>query len=502
MKLHVFGGIAVAGMALTSAIVWSATHASPPAVRELAKAPLPAEKSAQPAGAVSPEKPLLRDRSTFTAGETLMLEGRLGHAVLPSATESETYVFLDIKADAKKTASVDTPLQLAIVIDRSGSMRGKRLDNAIEAAKTAIARLRAGDTVSVLAYDTRVEVIVPTTVVDQRSRATIVRGLRGLRARGNTCISCAVEAGMRMLRQRPEAVSRLLLLSDGEATRGVKDLAGFNTIAERCRAMNISITSIGVDLDYNEQILAALDRRSNGRHYFAESSVRLSSIFDQEMQSLTKTIAADGHLHVSLAPGVVLDHVFDRSFQRTGAGISVPLGSFTAGDNKTVLLRVRVPRGRDGERAVAQVAMSYTDLTKGEKAHCDGALVAQATTDPAQVSPLDGLVAMRISRSETAEALEQANFLFRSGRGAEARDLLDSKRKRLERRKRASRKSAPRSRGWDVDQDFEKQSLALDAATGAFTKAEKAAAPGEAGQSAGGRAQIRHNQAAAVDLFE
>ena len=507
MKIQVFGVVAVAGMALTSAIVWSSTSVEPRAKKaQLAPASNPSLPAPLPIASPPAEQPEnvqpVVDRSTFTAGKTLMMEGRLGHAVVPAATDSETYVFVDVRADASKVATSTAPLELAIVIDRSGSMRGKRLRNAVDAAKTAIGRLRDGDIVSVLAYNTRTDVVVPATVIDAGSRTGILRRMKGLRAKGDTCISCAVETGMRMLGRSPNRVSRLLLLSDGEATRGIKDVEGFGAIADRCRTQGVSITSIGVDLDYNERIMAALARRSNGRHYFVESAAHLADIFTKEMQSLEKTVAANVEMNVTLAPGVFLDHVYDRTFRRTGTGIAVPMGIFAAGDAKTLLMRVRVPRGHDGDRAVAEVDLAYTDLVENQPGHCDGALIAQATSDPSKVSPLDGLVSMRISRSETAEALQQANLLFNSGRGDEARGLLSEKREQLKWRRKASKKAAPRKRASALDLDFEAQGAALDDAANAFKSASKSAGSGGASRTRKGRKQVRANQAAAVDLFE
>ena len=506
MKIQVFGAVAIAGMALTSAIVWSSTDARP-RTRDIQARPAPASNPSlltpPPVDTPTAETPPpVVDRSTFTAGKTLMIEGRLGHAVVPSTTDSETYVFLDITADANKVAANPAPLELAIVIDRSGSMRGKRLQNAVDAARTAIERLRDGDIVSVLSYNTRTEVVIPTTVIDAQTRSDMLRRIKGIQAKGDTCISCAVETGMRMLGRSPNRVSRILLLSDGEATRGVKDVEGFGLIADRSRSMGVSITSIGVDLEYNERIMAALARRSNGRHYFVESAVHLADIFAKEMQSLEQTVAANAELQVELAPGVFLDHVYDRTFQPSGNGITVPLGTFTAGDAKTLLMRVRVPRGQDGERAIADVKLVYTDLVENQQGHCDGVLIAQATSDPSKVSPLDGLVSMRISRSETAEALQQANVLFNLGREAEARGLLSEKQNALESSRRRSRKATPTGRAWDLDRDFEQQNAALGDAANAFDEAAKSAGPGKASSSSGGRKQVRRNQEAAVDLFE
>ncbi len=501
MKLHTFGALVVTGMTLTSVVVWTATDAKSSSTTSRNSLDTKLSEKATNTIATPVELPVApeSDKSVFTAGQTLMMEGRLGHAVVPAAKDSETYVYVDIKADSTKVAKVSSPLNLAIVIDRSGSMKGRRLQNAVDAARTMIERMRDGDMVSVLVYNTRTEVIVPTTAIDAASRQRAVAALRKIKARGDTCISCAVETGMRMLGQSVGMDNRILLLSDGEATAGIKQVAGFHTIADRCRRMGISISSIGVDVDYNERIMGALALKSNGRHYFAPTAASLPQIFDKEMKSLKQTLATNAELTVELAPGVVLDHVFDRTFRRQGNQVIVPFGSFTATDSKTLLMRVRVPRGQVGERPIADIQLAYSDLVKGSQGNCEGELGARASNDLAEISEIDGLVSARLSRTETGNILREANRLFSSGRHGEARGLLRKEKSKLERRRRASKKRAPRARGGDLDADFEFQGASLSAAQNAFDKAAEDPAPAD---NRAGRAQVRENQVNMNDMFE
>jgi len=444
-----------------------------------------------------PVEPVV-DRSHFTAGKTLMAEGRLGHAVLPAGSDSETFVFVDVSADAARTAARAAPLNLAIVVDRSGSMKGKRLDNALAATRTAIGRLRDGDVVSVISYNTGVEVVVSPTVIDAASRDQVTRAVARIRPGGDTCISCGVDAGMRLLGQRPGMVNQILLLSDGLATAGVRDLPGFARIAEDCRRMGASVTTIGVDVDYDERILAALARDSNGRHFFVENPGGLPTIFDQEMAALTRTVANHTELAIDLAPGVFVEHVYDRASSGRGSQVVIPLGTFTAGEHKTALVRVRVPHGAPGERPIAAVRLRYDDLVEARPGQCEGQLVAVATTDPARLSPLDGFVSARVSSSETAEALEEANELFRNGRNAEAQGLIREKARRVRHWRDEVNQMDPFA-GAKVDGDFARQAAALDHAGRGFEPAKPgAAAPKPTDRPAA--SQLKSNQADALEL--
>lgn len=499
MRISTLVTASATGMAATCALVWAAVD------------PAPVQRAAAgPAAAVArheePVKDLLPDRSHFQTGKTLTMEGRLGHRVLPAGADSDTYLYVDVSADRTRAASTPAALNLAIVIDRSGSMKGKRLANAFAAARSAVQRLRDGDLVSVITYNTSAEVMLATTEVNAASRPRILAAIKPVRAAGDTCISCGVETGMRMLGHRDAMVSRMLLLSDGEATAGIRDLPGFQRIAEECRSMGASITTIGVDVDYNERILSQLARDSNGRHFFVADPSGLPPVFDEEMRTLAETIATGAELTVDLAPGVFADHVFDRPAVQRGSQMVVPLGSFAGSDRKTLLVRLRVPRGSAGERPVAAVRLHYTDLADGGQGDCEGQLVAQLSDDPSAIAPLDNLVSARVSSSETAQALEDANALFRAGRGDEAQGLIARKRESL---RSVRAKSASGPQGALADKAFAKQEEILESAgTGFAQPPAPTVAGGEARPAAtppadrAGKQRVKNNQKDAFELSE
>jgi Ca-activated chloride channel family protein len=494
MKLATLLLASATGMAATGALVWTAVN---PASGSRAPDPSPAA-----ATAVKREAPadLGPDRSQFQAGKTLMMEGRLGHRVLPAGADSETFLFVDVSADSSRRAKVPAPLNLAIVIDRSGSMKGKRLKNAFSAARSAVQRLRDGDTVSVITYNTGAEVMLAPTQVNASTRDRILAAIVPVKPAGDTCISCGVETGMRMLGRKDGAVSRILLLSDGEATRGVRDLPGFRRIAEDCRNMGASITTIGVDVDYNERIMAAIARDSNGRHFFVENPDGLPAIFDEETRALAETIATGAEITLYLAPGVFAEHVFDRPSVQRGTQMVIPLGAFAGSDRKTLLVRLRVPRGAAGDRPVAAVRLRYDDLAEGVDGTCEGELVARLSDDVSEIAPLDGLVSARVSQSETAEALEQANELFKSGNRDQARGLIERKRAELGLRGKAARESAPSVRAGDVDASFARQQKVLGGASTGFADPAPTVAPADDRRA--GESQVRSNQEEAFDLSE
>jgi Ca-activated chloride channel homolog len=493
MKVKTVALLAALGMTLTSWTVWSVTD--PRSDVDVVEP----DEPGPPAIATSSDDPAFAG-AQFTAGQTLMLEGRLGHSRLLADRENESFLFVNVSAEQAAAAATSRPLNLAVVLDRSGSMKGQGLENARAAASGMVQRLREGDVVSVVTYNSLTQIVVPPTTIDPSSRQRVIAALDGITAQGDTCISCGIDAGIELLRQRSGMVDRLLLLSDGEATTGVRDVEGFRRIAAGARRLGAAISSIGVDVDYNERIMAAVAQESNGRHYFVERPSELAKIFDDELASLVKTIGKSAELAVDLGPGVAVEQVLDRTFRREGNRLIVPLGDFAAGEQKTLLAKLRIPRGAAGDRPVADVRLSYDDLSASRKGECEGRLSVQLTRDANQISTLDPLVLARVQRSETASVLTEANQLFAQGEVEQARRKLSKKLDDLRGGRSAAVSAAPKSRAGEVDKDFQRQEAALGAASGGFASPPAGAAPARPQESREGKAQVRANQKSAVDL--
>jgi Ca-activated chloride channel family protein len=495
MRIKTVGLLAAVTMSLTSLTVWSVTPKggfNDQILTEMA------------ANIETPE--VQAETWKFNDGQTVKVEGRLGHAKLASNQDNETYLYLNVNAPTEVKGNTAVPVNLAIVIDRSGSMRGKRLSNAVEAARGMVRRLRDGDRVSIITYNTRAETLVPATTVDASSRERIASQLSSVTPNGDTCISCGVEAGLDALRGSTGMIQRMLLLSDGQATAGVRDVPGFRQLASRARDMGCTISSVGVDVDYNERIMTAIAIESNGRHYFVENDAQLPAIFDQELQSLVQTVATNSEMRIELAPGVQLLQVFDRAFRREGNSIVVPMGTLTVADNKTVLVKVRIPRSTEGNRSVANVSLRFDDLAAGNEGQLSGTLHANLTSDASEVSELDALVGGRLERAETAATLRDANKLFASGRVAAAQAKLDKKREQVRQRRRFAPKA--KKRAAELEADFDNQLAALDDAAEGFASPPPASpgagAPlsvaGPQQQTRKGRAAVRQNASSAADM--
>jgi Ca-activated chloride channel family protein len=271
-------------------------------------------------------------------------------------------------------------------------------------------------------------------------------------------------------------VNRMLLLSDGAANHGVRDVPGLRSVSARMRGQGVSISTIGVDVDFDEKIMDAIAAESNGKHYFVAHASALPQVFSQEFDELATSVASDAEMLVELAPGVEVEEVFDRTFQRDGRKVRIPFGTFAAKQEKTALLRLRV-------------------------AECEGTLGLAITDKASAQTELDPFVAARLSRSRTAQTLTDANKLFEAGRSEEAKKTLGRRADELKKdeavavaaARRLAPAAAPMAAAKPIDRDFADQLGAVNNASASFGKG---GGPGAA-PSRDEKAQVRSNQAEA-----
>ena len=487
LALALCGVLASAAGAFAIPMTPSSTATKDPWVQDPSKAGDPAD---------------LKDPARITAGETLALDARLGHASIAKNGRGETFLFAQVAASPDDKAAAVAPMNLALVIDKSGSMKGDRIANAMNAAVGAIERLRDGDSVTVVAFDSVAQVIVAPTRVSSASRASMANAVRSIRLGGDTCISCGMLEGMQQLAQTSlsgDRVNRMILLSDGATNSGIKDMPGLRAMAGRMTGKGVTISTIGVDVDFDEKVMAALANEGNGRHYFVANASGLPAVFAQEFDDILASVAKEAELSIELAPGVEVEEVFDRSFRREGNKLIVPFGTFSAKQEKTVLVKLRVPADKEGSQSVADVKLAYRDLVKKTDGTASGNLAVAIRSDGTEQRELDPFVAARVERSRTASTLTEANKLFEQGRGTEARAKLATRSADLKRAEGESLafaaktpSAAPRRAAKSLDRDFEDQ-------LGAVAQADRNFAPPP--PAASGRATGGFRNVAPGDAF-
>ncbi|MGD9253239.1 MAG: VWA domain-containing protein [Holophagae bacterium] len=274
-------------------------------------------------------------------------------------------VYLKVGLTVAGEIGYRAPVNVAIVIDRSGSMQGEKLARAKEAAALAVERLRPDDIVSIIAYDDTVRTLLPATKVADRS--AVLAAIESLRSGGSTALFAGVSMGAAEVRKflAGERVNRIVLLSDGLANVGPDSPAELGALGASLKKEGISVSTIGLGLGYNEDLMARLAGFSDGNHTFVEHPRDLARIFDQEFGDAMSVTAQDVLVRIQCEPGIRPIRVLGRDAEIAGGLVTVSINQLYDAEEQSVLLELEVPGGRAGaKRQLAGVRWSY-DLMAG-----------------------------------------------------------------------------------------------------------------------------------------
>ena len=348
------------------------------------------------------------------------------------------HALVSIKA-AESNADRSVPVNLALVIDRSGSMAGKKIADARAAAIAMVDSLRVGDRVAIISYANSARVDIPSRQITKRNREAIKDTIRRLSQGGATHLSGGLEAGHRQVRPflGGERATRVILISDGQANRGVTAPPELNRIAREAQQSGIVTSTLGLGADYNEDLMTALADHGGGNYYFVERSTELAGVLDGELRQMMSTLGRRASLELTPPKGVRVEDVIGYAFKREGRTIIVPLGDLFSGQERALLWRLQTPNAL-GEATLGEMVLSYEDTkAKARRQGVRAPLHVTVTRDRALIqAQRNKEVEARIAEIELATSMSKAATLVERGEYEDAKETL--KRARDKAQKRAS----------------------------------------------------------------
>lgn len=288
------------------------------------------------------------------AAEQVKVRANLAQEALVRGKTQKTFIKISLEG-LKITDEMDrTPVNVALVMDRSGSMRGQKLAQAKEAALMGLNRLTRDDIGGLVVFDTKVDVIVPSTrMSDDHSYQSKIRNLR---AGGSTALYAGVRKGVQELEKflERERVNRVILLSDGMANIGPSTPAELGALGRKLAQKGIAVSTIGLGLGYNEDLMTKLAFNSDGNHAFVESPRDLVKIFDQEFGDVLSVVAQEVEIEIIFKPGFRPLRSIGREAQVRKDRATFRLNQLYGSQEKEAVLELEV----DGSKAVdtAQIA--------------------------------------------------------------------------------------------------------------------------------------------------
>jgi Ca-activated chloride channel family protein len=336
---------------------------------------------------------------------------RQDRAFVRAPSRSTRYLVVRLVAPEAPRPSDRLPVNVSLVMDRSGSMGGPKIRLAKEAVDRAIATLDRRDRFSVVFYDDRIDVVVESTVATDRARQTAREALRRVDARGSTNL---FEGWMRgceqvALHAAGDVVSRTLLLTDGLANVGVTDPFELETHAAELRRRGVATSTFGVGHDFDEALLGAMAAAGGGKFYYIEDAKQIGDFMTSELGEALEVVAREVRLEVALPHGAQLEMLGEERVERRGpTEWSVEVGDLVARQEREVVLRISFPYGATGEPVDVTVAVRDRDgAFGGDRAAARWIYADHATNDrQPRAHDVDRVVAQLFAARARMEAVK------------------------------------------------------------------------------------------------
>jgi len=341
----------------------------------------------------------------LSLSSTIVLTPR--RAGLCTGKENVVEVLVRIQApDAPNGHEAKRPTQaVALVIDRSGSMSGRPLEEAKRCAEYVLGKLRPTDAVSLVKFDNRVQRLWPAAPLGDGvpQRAAIA----GIHAGGNTNLHGGWKEGADTLTDLAGlGLKRVILLSDGQANEGVTEPEAIAAQCTEWAAKGITTSTYGLGNSFNEELMVAMARSGGGNHYYGDTAEDLMEPFQQELELLGNLCLRDLRLSATAPDGFSVDVV--NQFPPVEDGWRLPDLAWSA--EAWAVLRVKVPAGALpplGQLcSVLRVSVAGASL-EGDPVHLERCGLSLPVMSSAAYDNLadDELVTRRLVELAAAEAL-------------------------------------------------------------------------------------------------
>lgn len=345
----------------------------------------------------------------------------------PELPGGDFYFYISIKGGPASASHKRLPLNISLVLDRSGSMAGDKMKYARKAAEFVINQLGEEDYVSIVNYDDRVGVSSASAPV--RNKELLRQKIRELQERGSTNLTGGMLEGYQQVKStlREGYVHRVLLLTDGLANQGITDPIQIQRIAEKKYAADgIAISTFGLGADYNETLLTQLAETGRGDYYFIENPDKIPNIFAAELKGLLSVVAQNATVKLVLPPALKVVQVYGYPYRVNGNEIEVRCNDIYAADEKGMLVRCRRQGALPANMEINAV-LQFSETSNFTSITSERQLKLTATNSLSTIKgAASPLVAEMLTLYQTAALFDDIMLKVDEGNYDQARTLSDS----------------------------------------------------------------------------
>jgi Ca-activated chloride channel family protein len=341
---------------------------------------------AAPAWSDTPQ-PDAASPSVPSRGGILALSGRLTQNKIFAGGDGSVVLELSLTADriAAPVPESRRAVDMVVVLDRSGSMAGRKLNNAGRAIADLIGRLSERDRFALVSYAGTVRRHTPLLPATTAHRSRLLTEVAQIEAGGGTNLGAGLEMGMALLKSAPKrsGLGRLILISDGLANKGIVDPAALGRRAADAREYGFAVSTVGVGDDFNETLMTTLADRGAGTYYYLANPAVFAEVFQQELRGMFAAAATSVTVTVPLNGGVALIDASGYPVEVLGRTAVFHPGDLRSGQTRRFFLTLQVPARAGARFWVRDIAAAYTHDGRRYAARLPDLFEIACVTDPA-----------------------------------------------------------------------------------------------------------------------
>ena len=322
------------------------------------------------------------------------------------------------------------PLDLVLVIDKSGSMAGEKMELTKQTANLVAKELGDMDRLSIITYDSDVSCAMKLSNMDAHGKKLAAAAISSIHPGSTTNLSGGLTRGLEEIQAvgNPAETTSVLLLTDGHANQGIRDtkaLTGCIDSILAARSTPCTIFTFGYGADHNAEMLRSISDCGGGQYYHMENGDAVASSFADCIGGLFSVVAQNVRLHLQASPSAsvkVLSQGYKTSTDPTTGIVQVHLGDIYSEENKDILFEVELPAG--DITTTVTTSLSYLDVLRAELVASQHAHVTLVRSDETSVEA-EIQVVEQTNRVEMVMAMKRANELALQGQYARGRKVLE-----------------------------------------------------------------------------
>lgn len=295
---------------------------------------------------------------TTTGAAPAELHAAFSHAGYTNGMPHPLLLKIDYSVSGPSGQSERPPLNIALVLDRSGSMAEMRkLPFTLEAAREVIQNMSERDVLSIVAFSNKAVVLSPAGRVV--NKAFLLHRLEEVAPGGYTDISAGLLEGIAQIDSQyaDGQVQHVFVLTDGIANRGITAPEGLSKVVAKAHARGIGVSTFGCGTEFNEKRLAEMANAGGGRYTYVKEPEQIPTAFVEELHGLLQVAAQNATIDVNVGGGQITK-IYGQLIQGPVASYKFDIGNLRAGERGTIVMEVTPARFEDGTVVESELRFS------------------------------------------------------------------------------------------------------------------------------------------------